>query len=90
MDTNTKVALVARIVAETFVVTDEEAKLHADGIVALAEGWGEGGAVPSWEEVVQNHFGRRLVWRSHSAEERYLRSKQSTTTAYERYIQARK
>jgi len=90
MSTSIKVALIARSVAETFVVTEEEAKQHAEGIVALAEGWGDGQAVPSWEEVIQNHLGCQLAWRSHAAEARFRQGKQSTATAYERYIQARK
>jgi hypothetical protein len=90
MATNTKVSLVARIVADTFVVTEEEAKQCAEGLVALAEGWGDGSAHPSWEEVVQNHFANRLTWRSAKAKERFLQGKRATATAYERYIQDRK
>jgi hypothetical protein len=90
MPTNSKVSLVARIVAETFVVTEEEAKQCAEGLVALAEGWGDGSAFPSWEEVVRNHFGRRFAWRSSAEEERFRQGKRVTASAYERYIQARK
>jgi hypothetical protein len=90
MPTNSKVVLVTKIVAETFVVTEEEARQHAEGVVALAEGWGDGSPAAGWEVAVQNHLGRRLTWRSREAEERFLRSKRATATAYERYIQDRK
>lgn len=90
MATHTKVALVAGIVAETFVVTEEEAKQCAEGLVALAEGWGDGGACPSWEDVVQNHFASTLTWRSAKTKERFLQGKRATAAAYERFIQDRK
>lgn len=90
MPTNSQVAILTRIVAETFIVTEAEARRHAESIAVLAEGWGDGIPAAGWEEAAQNHFGLRLPWRSREAEERFLRGKRATATVYERYIQDRK
>ena len=85
------VALVARIVFDTFDVTEEEAHENAKGLVALAEGWAGVGAAPlDWAGVVKKHFGARLKWRSEAVHRRFIDDKNQTFTAYEGYIRARK
>jgi hypothetical protein len=89
--TPSAVALVASIIADTFDVTEREARENAEGLVALAEGWGGVGAAPQdWAHEVKKHFGARLKWRSESVHQRFLEEKKSTVAAYESYIRARK
>jgi hypothetical protein len=83
--------LVARIIAQTFEVTEAEARENANGLVALAEGWGGAGASPlDWDLQVKKHFGERLKWKSELVRQRFLEDKKVTAAAYENYIRARK
>ena len=89
--TPSSVALVARIIAETFDVTEAAARENAEGLVMLAEGWGGVGAAPvDWNLQVKKHFGERLKWKSEVFRQRFLDDKKSTFAAYESYIRARK
>lgn len=89
--TPSSVALVTGIIAETFDVTESEARENAGGLVMLAEGWGGVGAAPlDWELLVKKHFGERLKWKSELVRHRFLDGKKSTIAAYERLISARK
>lgn len=89
--TPSSVALVARIVVETFEVTETEARENAEGLVMLAEGWSGVGATPAdWVLEVKEHFGGRLKWRSEVIRQRFLDDKRATAVAYESYIRARK
>jgi len=88
---SSSVALVARIIFDIFDVTEEAARENAEGLVALAEGWGGVGAAPlDWTDVVKKHFGSRLNWRSEVVRRRFVEEKTITSTAYEAYIRARK
>ena len=79
------------MIFDTFDVTEEAARENAEGLVALAEGWGGVGAAPlDWADVVKKHFGARLNWRSEVAHRRFIEEKKHTFTAYEDYIRARK
>ena len=91
LPTSSSVALVARIIVETFDVTEADARENAEGLVALAEGWGGAGAVPAdWSHEVKKHFGGRLKWRSDLVRTQFLEEKKTTVSAYESYIRARK
>jgi hypothetical protein len=85
------IALVTRIIAETFDVTEVEARENAEGLVAIADGWGGPGAAPAdWALEVKKYFGERLKWRSGVDRQRFLDEKKTTISAYENYIRARK
>ncbi len=89
--TPSSVALVARIIAATFDVTEVEARENAEGLVILAEDWGGIGAAPlDWDLQVKKHFGGRLKWRSEMVRQKFLDDKKVTIAAYESYIRARK
>jgi hypothetical protein len=89
--TASSVTLVTRIVAETFDVTEVEARANAGGLVALADGWGGvGPATSDWTFEVKKYFGERLKWRSEVDRQRFLDQKKVTIAAYESYIRVRK
>ena len=91
LPTPSVVAQVTRIIADTFVVTEEEARENAEGLVALAEGWGGVGASPpDWTHEVKIRFGERFAWRSATVHQKFLERKKATYAAYESYIRVRK
>ena len=88
---SSSVPLVARIIAEIFEVTEGDARENAEGLVALAEGWGGAGVAPAdWTLEVKKHFGGRLKWRSDLVRQQFIEEKKVTISAYESYIRAQK
>lgn len=85
------VAQITRIILDTFEVSESEARESAEGLFALAEGWGGAGSVqPDWKCAVKKHFGERFKWRSESVRQQFLSDNKATITAYESYLRARR
>jgi hypothetical protein len=85
------VAIVARLISETFVISEADALEKASGLVTLAEGWGGAGASAiNWADEIMKRYGDLLDWRSESSKLEFLRGRNATAKAYEAYIRARK
>jgi len=82
------VAEVQRLVLRFFEVSEEEARKHAVGLVALAEGWGSPKTAPNldWPYRVKKDLGEKLEWKSEAEHRSFLSEREGTISSYEAYI----
>jgi len=90
-NTSTLVARVKALIISIFEISDREAQENAEGLVALAEGWG-GPKVSDidWAYQIKKKFGEKLKWKSEEVRKAYFSDRKTTFQAYEGYIRNRK
>lgn len=85
------VAQIRDVILATFNVSFEQAQEHAQGLAALAEGWGsESAQQVDWPYTVRKRLGESLRWRSDAERSAFYAKRQQTISSYERYIQQNK
>lgn len=80
----------AFLAMDTFEVSENEARELAQGLVALAEGWGDvRSSSIDWKRAVIKRLDGKKKWKSETARQEFLRTRSATVSAYERLIRPR-
>src|SRR5262245_54468580 len=89
---STIVSHVEGLILRTFLVSKEEARERASGLVEVAEGKGglEAARSLNWSYRVKKDLGDKFKWRSEAEREEFACDRQSSVDAYEEYIRQNK
>ena len=81
---------VRRIVISVFDVTETQAELHAQSLVALAEGWGGANVRDlDWTAIIKNRLGKELAWRNEQDRMSFDEVRRLTVESYEALLPKR-
>jgi len=76
-----------RTILSLFVISEKEAKAHAEGLLNLAYGWGKPIGL---EKIIKRRLGTDYDWRSEDSKIEFERVERATHAGYESYIQNKK